>query len=107
MSSLSIAPAFHPVGRTSVRLTRRGRLVVFLASLLVVLSVAVFWAANAVGTAEAGTPTTYSSWVVGDGETLGGIARSTGSTVFELRELNHLSSASILAGQTLRVPAAD
>jgi len=107
MSSLSIAPAFHPVSRTTVRLTRRGRLVVFLASLLVVLSVAIFWAATAVGTAEAGTPTAYDSWVVGDGETLGGIARATDSTVYELRELNHLTSASIMAGQTLRVPIAD
>jgi len=108
MSTLSIAPAFHPVGRTTtVRLTRRGRLVVFLTALLIVLSVAIFWAASAVGTAEAGTLTTYDSWVVGDGETLGGIARATGATVYELEELNHLPSASILAGQTLRVPAAD
>ena len=108
MSSLSIAPAFTPIRpRPQVRLTRRGRLVVFVASLLVVLAVALTWAASAVGTSEAGTPTSYDSWVVGDGETLGGIARATGSSVLALEQLNHLTSAEIMAGQTLRVPAAD
>lgn len=106
MSSLSIAPAFAPVRPgPQVRLTRRGRLVVFVASLVFLLGALVMVASSALGTATAGTPVEYDAWTVGTGETLGGIARATGSSVIELQQLNHLESAQIMAGQTLRVPA--
>jgi hypothetical protein len=105
MSSLSIAPLFTPVRPApQVRLTRRGRLVVFVASLLIVLTAAFMFAAGAMGTDHAGTPTPTATYVVGDGETLGGIARQVGSSVLELEQLNRLSSAEIMAGQKLRVP---
>lgn len=106
MSSLTIAPAFVPVRparHSTVRLTRRGRLVVFLASLLLVLAVALALGAAAVG-GGAGSAPHYDTWVVGSGETLGGIARSTGTSVFELEQINGLDSASIQAGQRLQVP---
>jgi hypothetical protein len=107
MSSLSIAPSFIPVRPApQVRLTRRGRLVVFVASLLIVLTAAFVLAAGAMGPDHAGTPTPTSTYVVGDGETLGGIARQVGSSVLELEQLNRLSSAEIMAGQKLRVPIA-
>jgi hypothetical protein len=110
MSTLSIAPSFVPVqprrqAGPQVRLTRRGRLVVFLTSLAIALAAAVLLASGAMGTDHAGTPAHYESYVVGDGENLSGIARQVGSSVLELEQLNHLDSAEILAGQTLRVPA--
>jgi hypothetical protein len=105
MSTLSIAPSFIPVRPApQVRLTRRGRLVVFVTSLLIVLTAAFVLAAGAMGTDHAGTPTPTSTYVVGDGETLGGIARQVGSTVLELEQLNRLDTAEIMAGQQLRVP---
>jgi hypothetical protein len=105
MSTLSIAPSFVPVRPApQVRLTRRGRLVVFVTSLLIVLTAAFVLAAGAMGTDHAGAPTPTETYVVGDGETLGGIARQVGSTVLELEQLNRLDTAEIMAGQRLRVP---
>ena len=65
MSTLSLAPSFTtsaPV-RSTVRLTRRGRLVVFVASLFLVLAVAFMLAGGAVGTGSAGEPTRSNSFV--------------------------------------------
>ena len=57
MSTLSLAPVFAPAparARSTVRLTRRGRLVVFLTSLFLALAVAFMLAGGAVGTDEPG-----------------------------------------------------
>jgi Tfp pilus assembly protein FimV len=102
--------AVRPVApRSSVRLTRRGRAVVFLLGLVVAL-VAGFVLANGSTATEHSEPTTVIQ--VGAGETLWDIAQSvavTGHTadmVDHIKELNSLTGGALQAGQELRVPAA-
>ena len=115
MSTLSISPAFAPTTavrrpRSGVRLTRRGRLVVFLTSLAIVLAAAFVLASGAVGTSEAGTPPRTEIVQVAPGDTLWGIASEVAvdgdvrSAMTEIERLNALDSAGLQAGQKLRVP---
>lgn len=116
MSTLSLAPAFTPAAvaaarpSSTVRLTRRGRLVVFLTSLFVVLGVALVLAGGAVGTGSAGEPAPTQIVQVAPGETLWGIASElttdgdVRSMMNEIERLNALESAGLAAGQKLRVP---
>ena len=113
MSTLSLAPAFTPsaaCARSSVRLTRRGRLVVFVTSLFLVLAVAFMLAGGAVGTGSAGEPAPTEVVQVAPGDTLWGIASEVAtdgdvrSMMTEIERLNALESASLSAGQKLRVP---
>lgn len=112
MSTLSIAPSFTSSVqiRSSVRLTRRGRLVVFLTSLFLVLAVAFVLAAGAVGTDAAGEQPPTEIVLVQPGETLWGIASEVTTdgdvrTVMnEIERLNALESTGLQAGQKLRVP---
>lgn len=95
-----------------LRLTRRGRLVVFLVGLLLAIAVAVAFASVSVATAEKGEPVPTDVIVVGTGVTLWDIAaaRAEGGDVREvmstIQELNHLEGGLVIAGQQLRVPAA-
>jgi len=114
--------AAHAVAPTAVqpaslRLTRRGRLVV-----LVLLTVAVFalisagrvWAqaepTPAAGTSSSSAPVT-STWVVQPGETLWSVAVAVDpdtdprETVARIIDLNALSDTGVVAGQSLLVPA--
>lgn len=93
-----------------VRLTRRGRVVLF--ALLVCLAVgAASAAAVASSAAQAGPPPRHETTVVGAGDTLWGIARAwdpTGdprATLAELRRLNGLSGSTVVVGQELILPA--
>lgn len=113
MSTLSLAPAFAPAARparSTVRLTRRGRLAVFLTSLLVVLSAAFVLAGGAVGTGEAGQPAPTEIVQVAPGDTLWGIASEIATdgdvraVMNEIERLNALESTGVSAGQKLRVP---
>ena len=115
MSTLSLSPAFAlgtaaPLRRSSVRLTRRGRLVVFLTSLFVVLAVAFALAGGAVGTNEAGELPPTQIVQVQPGDTLWGIASEIAtdgevrSVMNDIERLNALESAGLQAGQKLRVP---
>ena len=112
MSTLSLSPAFIPTTdrRSTVRLTRRGRLVVFLTSLLVVLSAAFVLAGGAVGTDQAGQPAPTEIVQVAPGDTLWGIASEIAtdgdvrSVMNEIERLNALESTGVSAGQKLRVP---
>ncbi|MFC4782896.1 LysM peptidoglycan-binding domain-containing protein [Nocardioides sp. MAHUQ-72] len=96
-----------------VRLTRRGRLVVFALALLVVLGLGLFWAAGSVATERPGTPEPTRVVMVGSGETLWGIAADIADDgdvrgmVERIERLNALDSAMVQAGQRLRVPAGD
>jgi Tfp pilus assembly protein FimV len=133
MSTLSIAPVFTPerersvrptqrpttqpaapaAPRSTVRLTRRGRLVVFFAALSVVLMAGFFLGAGSVATGEAGTPAPTTTVMVEPGDTLWGIAAEASDggdvreTMREIERLNALESVALNAGQKLRVPAAD
>lgn len=133
MTTLSIAPAFtdeiaRPAARPTVRptarpttrpaqgqlrLTRRGRLVVFLTALTIVLLAGVFLGAGSVATEEAGTPEPTRIVMVEPGDTLWGIAAEASQggdvrdTMHEIERLNALDSVALDAGQKLRVPIGD
>ena len=95
-----------------VRLTRRGRLVVFVVGLLVAVAIAVAFASGSVATSEKGEPVPTDTIVVGTGVTLWDIAsaRAEGGDVRNMmstiQQLNHLESGMLVAGQRLRVPTA-
>lgn len=113
MSTLSLAPVFVPAARparSSVRLTRRGRLLVFLTSLFIALAAAFVLAGGAVGTDEAGQPETTEIVQVAPGDTLWGIASEIAvdgdvrGVMNDIERLNALESTGLAAGQKLRVP---
>jgi LysM repeat protein len=96
--------------RSTVRLTRRGRLVVFVIALLAVLAVGIMLAQGSVATGEKGTPVPSRIVMVGSGDTLWDIAARIADDgdvrgmVHEIEELNALDSGMVTAGQQLRVP---
>lgn len=114
MSTLSISPAFtstsRPQARSTVRLTRRGRLVVLGLALAALLTAAFFLGSVAVGSQTSGQATPTEVVLVGPGDTLWGIAAELNadgdvrSTMREIEQLNALESAALSAGQRLRVP---
>ena len=116
MSTLTIAPAFRPVAprstrRSTVRLTRRGRLVVFLFSLVLAFAIGILVAAGSVATGEAGTPEPTRVVTVSSGDTLWGIAADLAddgdvpAMITQIERLNALDSGMLTAGQRLVVPA--
>jgi hypothetical protein len=106
-----LVPARRTVGGASqVRLTRRGRVVV-----LAVLLGAVFIALTMLGghsaaTGEAGAPVETRTVVVGEGDTLWGIASEIAEPgevremIHHIQELNALPTAGLMRGQELAVP---
>ena len=98
--------------RSTVRLTRRGRVVVVVAALLVALAVGVFLtAAGSVATQRPGTPEPTRIVQVGSGDTLWDIAAGLAddgdvrAVMEEIKQLNALDSGVLQAGQRLVVPA--
>lgn len=115
MSTLAITHV-RPTRATrsgEVRLTRRGRLVVFLGALALLLAAAVFWGAGSVATERPGTPEPTRVVLVEEGDTLWAIAAAVTTdgdvraTIEHIERLNALDSALLQAGQRLRVPVAD
>ncbi|WP_051204269.1 MULTISPECIES: LysM peptidoglycan-binding domain-containing protein [Nocardioides] len=115
MSTLSISPTFSAprvsrAPQSSVRLTRRGRVVVFLAALALLLLAAFFLGSVAVGSETPGQAEPTEIVMVGTGDTLWGIAAELDvegdirSTMREIERLNALDSVALSAGQKLRVP---
>ncbi|WP_457205113.1 LysM peptidoglycan-binding domain-containing protein [Nocardioides sp. P5_C9_2] len=127
MSTATFSPAFAPTRaartartvspsgarQSSVRLTRRGRLVVLVAALALVLLAGFFLGSVAVGTDEAGqAPATeivmvepgQSLWSIASELTDGGDVRTT---MREIERLNALDTVAISAGQKLRVPVSN
>ena len=97
---------------TAVRLTRRGRVVVVVAALLVAFAIGVFvTAAGSVATQHPGTAEPTKIVQVGTGDTLWGIASELSddgdvrAMMEEIKQLNALDSADLQAGQRLVVPA--
>lgn len=115
MSTLSISPAFAAPRisrstRSTVRLTRRGRVVLLAAALAVLMLLGFALASVAVGTETPGQAADTEIVMVGTGDTLWGIASDlttdgdVRSTMHEIEQLNALESVALSAGQKLRVP---
>ena len=116
MSTVTIHPTYavRPARRTQastgqVRLTRRGRLMLFAMMLAFVLAAALTFSDISTATNEAGTEAPTETIVVQPGQTLWDIAaeHSDGDvrkTVHELERLNALDSSMLQAGQELFVP---
>ncbi len=110
----SARPAVRRVEQPStVRLTRRGRVVVLLLGLALALSAGVFFGAGSVATEHPGTPEPTRVVTVGTGDTLWAIASDAAAATGEddiramvthIERLNALESGMVLAGQRLRVP---
>lgn len=108
MSTMTITPSysFSP----SVRLTRRGRLVVLLAALVAVLVLGVVWGGGSSATERPGTPEPTLVVTVQPGETLYGIAATVttdgdvAAMVERIQSLNALDSGMLAAGQRIKVP---
>ena len=100
----------RPARSSRVRLTRRGRLSVFVASLATVLSLGIALGAGSVATEQPGTPTPTRTVVVAPGDTLWGIAGELAADgevrtmVERIERLNALDTALVQSGQRLRVP---
>jgi len=103
--------------RSTVRLTRRGRVVVFAFALVVLFGIALIGAKVAFavenGADKSPAPAAH-TMVVGDGDTLWDISSKavagTDSSIREMeqriKELNSLESSMLVSGQTLIVPTA-
>ena len=98
---------------TTVRLTRRGRVVVLMLGLAIALMAGVFLGAGSVATERPGTPEPTRIVQVAPGDTLWGIASDAAAATGEddvramvdlIERLNALDSGLVLAGQRLRVP---
>ena len=109
-----VRPVRVPPGSAGqLRLTRRGRAVLLVAAVAVVLLLGVVFGAGSVATDEPGTPEPTRVVMVGQGETLWGIASevagdgSTRAMIDRIERLNALDTAMVTAGQKLRVPLAE
>jgi hypothetical protein len=105
-----------PARHSPVRLTRRGRVVVLVALLALLL---VAFVLGRAGSSEAATHrpgqqapvTAYGQTTVHEGESLWAVAKRVApsqdprAVVLKIRELNHLSSAAVAVGQQLLLPA--
>ena len=111
MSTITLAPqvSYHP---RPVRLTRRGRLVVFTFGVLLAFALGVWFAAGSVATQEGGVEQ-VEVVTVAPGETLWDIASDAaavagegdvGAMVERIQDMNSLDSSMVYAGQELRVP---
>jgi len=101
-----------PRARTTVRLTRRGRLVIIVAALVVAFAIGVFvTAAGSVATQSPGTPEPTRIVQVASGDTLWAIAADLAddgevrAMMEQIERLNALDTSVLQAGQRLVVPA--
>lgn len=119
MSSFAISPGYAaPRVRavraarpsTSVRLTRRGRLVVTFVFLGMLLAALTVFGATSAATGEAGAPVPTRTVMVDEGDTLWNIAAEVAAPgevremVHRIQELNALSEAGLDVGQRIAVP---
>ncbi|XBB67471.1 LysM peptidoglycan-binding domain-containing protein [Nocardioides sp. WV_118_6] len=123
MSTVTLAPRVAPARRTAapavrrtgqVRLTRRGRLVVFLFALTAVVAAAIWLAAGSAASRDAApAPAEVDIITVAPGDTLWDIASDAAATTGDdvrdmmqrIEQLNALDGGTVYVGQDLRVPA--
>jgi Tfp pilus assembly protein FimV len=112
-TTIPARPAARRAGsQAQVRLTRRGRVVLFLVALITVLVVGFFLGAGSVATGERGTSPDTEIVMVQPGETLWDIASritpagdDVRETMFDIKRLNAMTTSALDAGQRIRVPA--
>jgi len=126
MSTLAINPGFTrsrvrpaaPARRSapavsrgaSVRLTRRGQVVVVLLMLGLLLAAFTVFGSHSAATGEAGTPVPTRTVEVGQGDTLWNIAADvakpgqTREMIHQIEELNALTGPELSVGQRIAVP---
>ena len=110
MSTMTMDRAIQAPMTGTLRLTRRGRLVVLTLAVLAVLVVGLVVASGSVATDEPGTPEPTRVVMVGSGETLWGIAAGLAddgdvrAVIEQIERLNALDSGMVTAGQRLLVP---
>lgn len=105
-------PAARPAARGQVRLTRRGRAVVFLLALTAVVLAAIWLAAGSAATRQDGGAPQVELVTVGPGDTLWDIASDAAATSGDdvrdmmetIQQLNTLDGSMVYVGQELRVP---
>ncbi|MFC6150605.1 MULTISPECIES: LysM peptidoglycan-binding domain-containing protein [Mumia] len=104
------APA-RPAARPTYRLTRRGRIAVFVAALLAVGGLTVGLGTQVIATSDAGDPVPSRAVEVQPGQTVWDLARSANpggdirETVHDIAELNALETAGqVAAGSTIYIP---
>src|SRR5215213_10182870 len=102
MSTITFSPQVSYQPR-AVRLTRRGRLVVFAFGVLLAFALGVWFAAGSVATHEAGVEQVDVVTVASDAATATGDG-SVGDMVERIQEMNSLDSSMLYAGQELRIP---
>lgn len=94
----------------AVRLTRRGRLLLTLLFLGLVLSALTAFGSTSAATGEVGEPIATHTVMVHEGDTLWAIASELAEPgevremVHQIEQLNALSGASVFAGQEIAVP---
>lgn len=110
---LSLVPAVQPAhgARPSVRLTRRGRVAMFVSTLLMLAALAVILGSTTVATDEPGAPVPATMVTVKPGQTLWDLAAKANPagdiqvTVDDIMRLNSMTSGGRLqAGDTIAVP---
>ena len=103
-------PAPRPAPQGRVRLTRRGRVVVTLLLLGLVLAAAVLLGGTSVATGESGAEVPTRTVVVGEGDTLWQIAGEVAGPgdvremVHRIEKLNSLPGPALEVGQEIAVP---
>jgi len=111
MSSIAMHPTYYRrPSAPALRLTRRGQVVLTLVFLSLLLAAYTAFGPGVVATAERGAPVETRTIVVGDGDTLWGIASDfaepgeTRDMINRIVELNALDTVTIHSGQELAVP---
>lgn len=101
-----------PKTKSSLRLTRRGQVVLFLVAIAAILLMAISFGGSTVATDQSGTPAATNTVTVKDGQTLWEIAVAANPngdirrTVDDIMELNSLPSAGGLQmGREIAVPS--
>jgi LysM domain len=120
MSSFAVTPGFgvrrpaRPVAQlhasAPLRLTRRGRLVMTVVFLAVMLAALTVFGAHSAATGQGGVPVQTRTVEVGQGDTLWGIASKVAEPgqvremVLKIEQLNALDGPALVEGQEIAVP---
>lgn len=112
-ASASVHASVHAQRSSHMRLTRRGRLVIFVAAMLFALGAAVFLGTSSMATSDSGAGQPTHAVMVHSGDTLWAIAADLAEDgkvremVHTIKQINALDSSMLVAGQQIHVPTLD